>query len=338
MIFSGKYGPLLIAEIGGNHEGDFSYANDLLDLAIESKADFVKFQIYFPDTLVNKFENLDRYNHFKKFTFTPEQHIELAKKCKNAGKDYLASVWDIDALNWIDEYSSMYKIGSGDLTAYPIIEKIAEIGKPIILSTGLSTFDEIFQTVKFIRQKNSIYDNKNMLAVLQCTSMYPISESETNLNVLKLFKNELNVNVGYSDHTEDIEALYLATVTGAEVLEFHFTDSKEGKTFRDHKVSLTNTDIDQLVSKIQRSKNILGNIVKQPTESEIENNHHVSFRRAIYPNRDILKGEKITKDDLIALRPKKGIDARCTEKIIGKKAKINIKKLSRINFDMFELR
>ena len=85
MIFRGKYGPLLIAEIGGNHEGDFLYANKLLDLALQSKADVVKFQIYYPNTLVNKVESPDRYNHFKKFTFTPEQHIELAKKCKKAG-------------------------------------------------------------------------------------------------------------------------------------------------------------------------------------------------------------------------------------------------------------
>ena len=102
MTFSGKYGPLLIAEIGGNHEGDFGYAKALTDLAIESEADAIKFQIYFPDTLVNRKQSPDRWRHFKKFTFTVEQHIELAKKCKDAGKDYLASVWDINAIEWID--------------------------------------------------------------------------------------------------------------------------------------------------------------------------------------------------------------------------------------------
>ena len=336
MIFDGKYGPLLIAEIGGNHEGDFSYANDLVDMALESKADVIKFQIYYPKTLVNKIKSPDRYNHFKKFTLTSEQHIELAKKCKSGGKEYLASVWDIDALNWIDEYSSMYKIGSGDLTAYSIIEKIAKIGKPIILSTGLSTFNEVSQTVKFIRQINSIYDDKEMLAVLQCTSMYPIPESEVNLNVMEEFKNKLNVTVGYSDHSEDIEALYLSALFGADVLEFHFTDTKEGKTFRDHKVSLTKDDIGLLVDKIKRAAIIFGGNIKTPTNSEIENNHHITFRRAIYPNRDIQMGEKISKDDLIALRPNNGIDAVNEKKIIGKKAKINIKKLNQINFDMFE--
>ena len=326
----------MIAEIGGNHEGDFLYANELLDLALASKADVVKFQIYYPDTLVNSIENPDRYNHFKKFTFTPEQHIKLAKKCKEAGKKYLASVWDMGALDWIDEYSSMYKIGSGDLTAYPIIEKIAAIGKPIILSTGLSTFDEVCQTVKFIQKTNSIYDNKEMLCVLQCTSMYPIPESEANLNILETFKKEFRVTIGYSDHTEDIEALYLAAITEADVLEFHFTDTKEGKTFRDHKVSLTKDDIDLLVNKINRANIIFGSNIKAPTKSELENKHLITFRRAIYPNRDIQMGEKISKDDLIALRPNNGIDAVNEDKLIGKRAKINIKKLNQLTFDMFD--
>jgi len=336
MTFEGKYGPLLIAEIGGNHEGDFSYANDLLDLALNSKADVVKFQIYYPDTLVNKNESPDRYNHFKQFTFSPEQHIALAKKCVDAGKKYLASVWDVEALDWIDKYSSMYKIGSGDLTAYPIVKKIAKIGKPIILSTGLSTFDEVSQSVKYIRGQNPIYDKEEFLAVLQCTSMYPIPETEVNLNIMRSFKNELNTSVGYSDHTEDIEALYLGSVFGADVLEFHFTDSRQGKTFRDHKVSLTKEDVDLLVRKINRAKQIIGTVDKAPTKSELENNHHISFRRALYLNRRIEKGEKILEGDIVALRPNHGIDARYADKIVGKVAKKPIEPLNQLNYELFE--
>ena len=149
-------------------------------------------------------------------------------------------------------------------------------------------------------------------------------------------KNELNVSIGYSDHTENIEALYLATVYGADVLEFHFTNTKEGQTFRDHKVSLTKDDIDLLVNKIKRADSIFGSNIKAPTTSELENNHLITFRRAIYPNRDIQMGEKISHNDLIALRPNNGIDARDGEKIIGKNAKKNIKMLSLLNFDMFE--
>jgi N,N'-diacetyllegionaminate synthase len=336
MSFSGKHGPLLIAEIGGNHEGDFLYANDLLDLALDSQADAIKFQIYFPDTLVNKSESPDRWEHFKKFTFSPMQHIELAEKCKAGGKEYLASVWDIDALDWIDPYLSYYKIGSGDLTAYPILEKVVEKGKPIILSTGLSTFSEVEESVRFIQGLDHRYEDRNMLAVLQCSSMYPIPEVEANLNVIGTLGRELNISVGYSDHTEDMEALYLAAVVGADVLEFHFTDTKQGKTFRDHKVSLTKDDVSQLVGRIRRAHEIFGSGVKEPTASELENKHPISFRRAIYPVRDIIKGEVMRDVDLTALRPNRGVDARYTYRIIGKRAKKNIGLLDVLDEDMFE--
>ena len=119
-FWKGSAGPLLIAEIGGNHEGDFEYARKLTELAIESKADFVKFQIYTGDTLVSKVEGAQRNKHFKKFELTPEQHIALAEMCRQNNVGYMASVWDPEAIDWIDEYISIYKIGSGDLTAYPV--------------------------------------------------------------------------------------------------------------------------------------------------------------------------------------------------------------------------
>jgi len=336
MSFKGKFGPLLIAEIGGNHEGDFSYANELLDLAINSKADVVKFQIYYPETLVNKDLSPDRYDHFKKFTFTPDQHMQLAQKCIDAQKKYLASVWDTSALEWIDDYLNFYKIGSGDLTAYPIIERIVEKNKPIILSTGLSSLKEINDSVRYIRKLNSKYNDPNMLALLQCTSMYPIEESEANLNVLELFSRKLNTTVGYSDHTEEIEALVTAATVGAQILEFHFTDKKKGKTFRDHKVSLTSSDIDLLIDRIKRVKSILGIQEKCLTESELRNKHHTSFRRALFPSRDIKMGEIVTYNDFTYLRPNVGIDAREADSVFGKMAKRNIVKLQVLDHDMFE--
>jgi len=336
MTFEGKYGPLLIAEIGGNHEGDFSYANELLDLALNSKADVVKFQIYYPDTLVNRKVSPERWGHFKKFTFSPEQHIALAEKCKNAGKVYLASVWDLDAVDWIDPYLDYYKIGSGDLTAPPVLEKIVSKGKPIILSTGLSTFQEVSDTIRFIQGLDARYTAPDRLAILQCSSMYPIPESEANINVMSSFREEFAISVGYSDHTEDSEALYIAAIAGADILEFHFTDTKEGKVFRDHMVSLTKDNVDELVTRIQRAIGIFGSRSKQPTQSEIGNDHLVSFRRALYPSRDIRKGEVITTEDLISLRPNKGLDAREVGWVTGKKAKQDIKMLDVLSKVMFE--
>ena len=154
-FWAGKNGPLLIAEIGGNHEGDFKYAKKLVKLAITTGVDVIKLQLYSGDQLVSKFQSQKRYKHFKKFELTKAQHIYLANLCKSKGVKYLASVWDLDMLNWIDKYLPFYKIGSGDLTAYPIIKEFAKRGKPIILSTGLSSLDEIKKSVNFFTKRKS---------------------------------------------------------------------------------------------------------------------------------------------------------------------------------------
>ena len=179
--WAGRHGPLLIAEIGGNHEGDFDAALRMADLAIGSGADVVKFQIYTGDTLVSPVESPDRHRHFQRFELAPEQHIALARHCRAAGRDYNASVWDLDALDWLDPYLTFYKIGSGDLTAYPLLEGFARRGKPILLSTGLSDLEEVADAVRLIRRVNPAYASPGMLALLQCTSMYPTSPDEVNL-------------------------------------------------------------------------------------------------------------------------------------------------------------
>jgi hypothetical protein len=147
----GKAGPMMIAEIGGNHEGNFDVACSMTESAILAGADCVKFQIYQGDTLVSPVESPKRHKHFQSFELTREQHIALAKMCRDAGVEYLASVWDDDAFEWVDEYLSFYKVGSGDLTAWPLLRRLAQRGKPILLSTGLATLDEVVQAVRFIQ-------------------------------------------------------------------------------------------------------------------------------------------------------------------------------------------
>ena len=241
--WKGKHGPLLLAEIGGNHEGDFEYAKKLTQLAIESDVDFIKYQLYSGDTLVSKMENPVRNKHFKKFELPREKYIELAKMCQAAGIGFMASVWDIDYLTWIDEYMPIYKIGSGDVTAYPVLKAIAKKKKPIILSTGLSTLQEVIETVEYIQSVDPLYLDPNFLSVLQCTSMYPIPFEDANLAVMQTIHSITGLPIGYSDHTEGSKALEIAVAMGAQILEFHFTDSREGKEFRDHKVSLTRASI-----------------------------------------------------------------------------------------------
>ncbi len=316
--FQGKNGPLLIAEIGGNHEGNFEYAKKLTQLAISTDVDFVKFQLYTGDTLVSKVESPIRNKHFKKFELSKEQHLELAKMITDAGIGYMASVWDEDMMEWIDPYMPIYKVGSGDLTAYPILKTIARKGKPIIISTGLSRESEVIEAVDFIRTINSIYNGAENLAILQCTSMYPIAQSDVNLSVMQRLKNFTSTTIGYSDHTEGLDALKYAYAMGAQVLEFHFTDTREGKEFRDHKVSLTPIEVKKLIEEIQKINILKGESEKQPLEIELENEHHISFRRAVYPKIDLKKGMILTEGNLTTLRPLRGIDAREYYAVLGK--------------------
>lgn len=334
--FKGKHGPLLIAEIGGNHEGDFEYAKELCRLAIESDVDFVKFQIYTGDSLVSSLESPTRNKHFKKFELSPEQHIELAEMVRQAGIGYTSSVWNLDAMQWIDRYISVYKIGSGDLTAYPVLRKTALQGKPIILSTGISTEDEVLKSVEFIQKVNPIYKQADQLAVLQCTSMYPINPSDAHLNVMNRLREKTGLTIGYSDHTEGSKALCYAVAMGAEVLEFHFTDTREGKAFRDHKVSLTPKEIKALIDEIDLIKSFQGSPKKTPVDIELSNGHEISFRRAVYPLTEIKKGEIMTEENTGVLRPKHGIDAREYDMVIGKKAKRDLKQHEKLDWKDLE--
>lgn len=333
-MFHKKSLPYLIAEIGGNHEGDFDYALKLTDLAIASGADAIKFQIYTGDTLVSSVESPQRNQHFKKFELTNEQHIQLARKVIDAGKDYSASVWDVDALEWIDPYMSFYKIGSGDLTAYPVLKATALKRKPMVLSTGLAAEKEVQQTIEYIERIDDFYKEYENLSILQCTSMYPIANSDANLSVMSRFKELFNHPIGYSDHTEGTAALETAVAMGADILEFHFTDSREHKQFRDHKVSLTCEEVLKLKEKIKQIKAFQGTPIKTPLAIEIDNGHDVTFRRAIYPTKDLLKGETLKASDLTVLRPFHGIDARDFDKVVGRRLLQDIAKHQKLEWNM----
>ena len=329
-------GPLLIAEIGGNHEGDFAYAKDLVALALESGADAVKFQLYTGDTLVSAVESPDRHKHFHKFELTREQHIELAESVVAGGSEYLASVWDLEMLEWIDPWLKRYKIGSGDLTAWPILASFAERGKPMILSTGLATFDEVAETVDFVRSVNDFYRKRENLAVLQCTSMYPIAHTDANLAVMSRYRSAFDCLVGYSDHTTDSVALEAAAALGADVLEFHFTDSREGKDFRDHKVSLTRDEVVALRKRIAAIRETIGSDDKRPLASEVDNGHVESFRRAAYLKEDKPAGHVLSLEDFVYLRPNHGVDPREVMALVGAKLKHDAKALAALHQDSIE--
>ena len=328
--------PYLIAEIGGNHEGDFEIAKSMLDSAIRGGADGVKFQIYSGEKIVNRFIDSDRAKHFERFELSHDQYIELSQICDDSNVDFLASIWDYDALDVFSQRMPFIKVGSGDLTAFPFIKKISSYEKPILLSTGLSTYKEIEETYDFIKECNPYYENKDTIGIMQCTSMYPIPDEEANLNVI----NELKLRfpkclIGYSDHTEGHKACELASLLGADNLEFHFTLESIQSDFRDHRVSFTESSLIKLKENLIANAKFMGSKDKQPTKSEIESGHVESFRRALYLKEDRKAGDIIFESEIVALRPASGIPANQVKNIIGKKLSKDIRAFEQLHLDDF---
>lgn len=324
--FASPVNPVLfIAEIGGNHEGDFTYAQRLTQLGIESGADIVKFQIYSGDTLVSSVERPDLNRHFKKFELTREQYVALAQACASGGARFMASVWNAEAIAWADPYIPIHKVGSGDMTCTPLIRQLVHTGKPIILSTGLSSLQEIEDTVRFVERVDPAYIGERKLALLQCTSSYPCRDEDIHLLAMETLRNRFGLPVGFSDHSVGTLAVEAAVAMGAEIIEKHFTDTREGKEFRDHKVSLTRDEVRELMPRLRRIVTLRGSAEKYLTASEKEASHQLSFRRSVYPVRDIAAGEIFSDQNLTVLRPAHGLPASRFDDLLGKVAKRALK-------------
>lgn len=325
--------PYLIAEIGGNHEGNVNYAKKLINLAAKSGVDCIKLQIYSEKSLVNKHLDQKRYNHFKRFSLKIEDYIYLAKFIKGKGLDFSASIWDPDLIYIFKKYVSFYKVGSGDLTAFDIIDKIVKTNKKILLSTGISSLRQISKTISFIK-KYKLFNIKKKLILLHCTSLYPNEYKNVNLKAINQLKSKFDLEIGYSDHCLDDNAILLSVLNEIKYIEFHFTDNKKRK-FRDHQLSLNCQDVINLKNKIKNYNQIIGNGQKKVLSEEKKQNHHISFRRGLFLNKNILKNSVIKETDLVTLRPLKGLCASNFFKIVGKKTKKNIKSFSPLSLKYF---
>jgi N,N'-diacetyllegionaminate synthase len=326
----------VIAEIGGNHEGDFAYAKDLTYKAIETGVDAIKFQVYTPESLVNESLAKDRYDHFKKFTLPIENYIELAEIVKAHSIEFMASIWNIDEIDTLNDYINVHKVGSGDLTAYQLIERFVQTGKPVILSTGLSQMHQILETIKFIENIDRAYVDNKKLCILQCTSSYPCPPSDVNLNAMLTIAKETGLPFGYSDHTVGDLASLVAVSMGASVLEKHFTDNRHGREFRDHAVSFEPHELSRFIQDIRLIKELQGDTGKVLSAAEISSKNNETFRRALYLKQDMKIGEVVSKDAIVSLRPNVGIGAENYREVIGKKLKVPINALEALDWTYFE--
>lgn len=324
----------LIAEIGGNHEGNLNKAKDLMFQANEAGADIVKFQSYSGDGLVNKKLRPDRYDHFNKFMLTEEEWLDLAMTAKNNNILFSSSIWEEKYFHLLNEFICLYKIGSGDINNFELMKLFLDTKKPFVFSTAMSSIKQIHKTFNFITNFDNQIVDEGRLAILQCTAMYDDpNHNYSNLLTMLEFKHLFKCNVGYSNHAVGINSTLAAIAIGASVIEFHFTDSKNS-TFRDHKLSFNSSDL-TVVSEFNNDlKNILGSSSKTVHQSEKENEKE--FRRGVFLNKRIAKGDIISNKDIVFLRPEVGLSMWDYKDIIGKKAKHDIDKLEPINLESFE--
>ena len=306
---------LVIAEIGNNHEGSYTLAEEMIGLAVEAGADAVKFQTIIPEKLVS-IQQKTRIKQLKKFQLSYDEFTKLSKVAKNEGVIFLSTPFDIDSALFLNELVPAYKIASGDNDFYPLIEVIAEIGKPIIMSTGLMNLDELEKSVLFIKniwQKNH---NKEELALLHCVSTYPTPLENANLLAINELEQIADI-VGYSDHTSGIEAAVLSIAFGARIIEKHFTIDNNYSDFHDHQLSLNPTEFKKMVVQIRIVEQMLGSGKKVPTDLELKSKQNI--RRSIVANHNLSAGHKIILEDLDWVRPGGGVRPGNEEKLIGKK-------------------
>jgi len=314
----------IIAEVGQAHEGSLGIAHSYIDALAETGVQAVKFQTHIADAESSKqepfrvnfsYEDKTRFDYWKRMEFTVDQWIGLKKHCEDKGMEFLSSPFSCAAVDLLENIGvTRYKIGSGEVNNLLLVKKIINTGKPIILSSGMSSFAELDRTVNFIKQ------HSNDLTILQCTSEYPVFAESVGLNVLEELKNRYGVPVGLSDHSGNIYASLAATSLGADVLEFHIVFDK--RLFGpDSKSSLTIEETKSLVQGV--------NFIKAALNSKVDKNNLVKFKnikdifeKSLSINRNVKKGEILTEKILEAKKPKGfGIDAAEYENILGKKFK-----------------
>jgi len=321
---------LIIAEAGVNHNGEIEIAKSLIDAAVESKVDIVKFQTFSADRQVTKnagkakyqIETTDKnetqHSMLKKLELSVEMHIELINHCKKRNIEFISTAFDIQSVNLLQSLGQrLFKIPSGEITNFPYLEHIGKIGKPIILSTGMSTLNEIRIALELLQKAGT---SKNLITVLHCTTSYPVPMSDVNLLAMRTIKDEFEVKVGYSDHTLGIEIPIAAVALGASVIEKHFTLDRN-LPGPDHKASLEPNELQEMIRTIRNVEQAMGDGIKQVMPSETENRDVV--RKSMVAIKEIKKGEIFTSENLSTKRPGNGMSPMNWELIIGKSSKHN---------------
>lgn len=329
----------IIAEVGQAHEGSLGIAHSYIDALANTGVHAVKFQthiadaessIYEPFRKKFSYEDEKRIDYWHRMEFTPKQWKELKEHCEEKNLVFISSPFSNAAVDLLEDLNvSRYKIGSGEVTNLLILEKIARTGKPIILSSGMSSFDELDRVFDFLAQF------ENEISILQCTTAYPTKAEEWGLNVIRELKDRYKVPVGFSDHSGDIFACLAAAALGAEILEFHVVFDK--RLFGpDSTASITIDQISRLTNGVQKIRTSISNPVDK-SDNQSFSDLKTIFGKALAINRNLSKGSIIAFSDLEAKKPQSGgIDAGKYRDVIGKRLTRDLKKWDFLKFEHIE--
>lgn len=311
----------IIAEIGVNHNGSVDLAKDMIKSASECGVDAVKFQTFNSEDLVTENARTADYQEentnensqlemLKKLELSFDDFRELKDYALKNGVIFISSPFDVNSVDLLETLDvPLYKLGSGELNNFELIDYVQKTNKPIIISTGMATLDEIKETYDFIK-------NKDNLIILHCITGYPTSFEEANLNFIKTLKSEFDVPIGFSDHSPGIELPIAAVALGACVVEKHFTLDKnlEGP---DHKASLNPIEFKAMVDAIRNVEVAMGDGVRKFSDNELEIKKVA--RKSIVLNQDISKDMIIERRMLSIKRPGTGIPPKFIDDVVGKK-------------------
>ena len=334
---------LVIAEAGVNHNGDLNKALDLIDIAAEAGADFVKFQTFKARKLVTKQakkaiyqqENTlglpSQFEMLSQLEIQVDWYPKLIQRCKEKKIGFLSTGFDIESIDFLDQLGQKYfKVPSGEITHKSLLRKIAKKKKPVIISTGMATMQEINDALSVFLDEGL---SKNNITILHCTTAYPTPLSEVNLIAMKTIERELEVEVGYSDHTLGTAVAIAAVGLGAKIIEKHFTLDKT-LPGPDHKASLEPNELTQMIKGIREvTQSITGTAIKAPSPTELENKKVA--RKSLCYSKEFKKGSKLKEEDFIALRPEGGISPMLIDDLIGKSLKQSVSKHTIVNLNHF---
>jgi len=333
--------PEICVEMSGNHQGSKNDALKFMHLAFKNGADFLKLQVYTPDTITFK-SNLPDFqvkadNEWSKYetlhdlyskAYTPWEWIEeIFEEAKKIGLKTFASPFDFSAVDFLEELDCpIYKIASPEITDLNLIRKCARTGKPVILSSGLASLKDLEDAVEVLKEENVPF------LILKCVSAYPTDLAEINLSTMTMLRDNFNCNVGLSDHTLGPYASYAASALGASLIEKHFKMPGD--------ISSVDASFSMELSELPNLKHSLKSIYASigiPTLDLSESaKNSFSGRRSLYAVEEIKKGEKFTFDNIKSIRPCYGMHPKYLNKIIGKKASLDIDAGTRMQWSLIE--